>query len=67
MPLHLDPKVKGRYIKLGNLGWVKVDDIEKATKGNGKIAIKRKGKPSADYIGSQVDYVKSILDREGKG
>ena len=69
--LHLDPKVKGKYIKLGNLGWVKLDNIEKASHGNdgqGKhLVIKIKGKPDGKYRGNQVDYVKQVLYREGKG
>ena len=70
MPLHLNPAVKGKYIKIGAGTWVKLSDISQATvviDGNGRHlrVIKKSdlGKPLL-YRGNQIDYVKTVLDRE---
>ena len=68
MPLHLDPKVKGKWIKIGQ--WTKLDDILGASvaHGGGKhLVVRRKGKPNLIYRGNAVDHVKGVLDREGHG
>ena len=67
--LHLDPNAKGRWIKLGNLGWKRLADIDRGARAieNGKnvvhVFMKRGGAPLV-YRGDKVDQVKDALDRE---
>lgn len=71
--LHLDPAIKGKYIKL-NLQWVKLDNISKVDKGQGsngkELTIKYKDKKGTDqqiiYSGPLTDHVESQLRKEGK-
>ena len=74
MALHLDPADKGRYIKLGNRQWLKIDRITKATliqdAGGKRIVIDHKDKKGAakqlNYTGPLVDKVLAVLKKEGK-
>ena len=67
--LHLNPNVKGRWIKLGNLGWQRLKDIDRAEKGRdtGKdvllVHLKRGGAPMI-YRGNQIENCKKVLDEE---
>ena len=67
--LHLNPNVKGRWIKLGNLGWQRLKDIAGADKAtdSGKPILQirlKKGGPPMIYRGKFIDNCKAVLDRE---
>lgn len=69
MPLHLNPNVKGRYVKLGNLGFVRLKDIDRGakTKDGNKDVVEvhlKKGGPPLIYRGDKIDHVKDVLDKE---
>ena len=64
-------KYKGKYIKLGNAGFVRIADIQKAdraTDGQGKkVTVTKKDGKVFVYRGQFVDHVKSQLVKEGIG
>ena len=68
MPLFLDSRARGRYIKLGT-AWVKLADIISAeVVGVGaarRLRIHRRGgRPPHDYGGVHLDRVRAIVERE---
>ena len=62
--LHLDPKAKGKYVKLGSHGWVKLSDIKKPKLINGELVIDKNAGGSYVYKGGMIDHVKAVLDKE---
>lgn len=68
MPLHLDPSVRGRHVKLGD-AWVKLADVVRAdVVGAGParrlVVVRRGGRPDHVYRGPRIDFCKQVLDRE---
>ena len=67
--LHLDPKVKGKHVKLGVHGWAKVADLLDAVVSSDaqgrRVVIRFKaGGPPIVYRGRSIDHVKAQLDKE---
>ena len=69
MPLHLNPNVKGKHVKLGLNTWVRVADILSHAVGSDaqgrRLVVNRKGGlPPIIYRGKAIDYCKAVLDKE---
>ena len=67
--LHLDPKVKGKHIKLGEHGWVKLDTLVTAAiahdaQGKHVRILRKGGLPPLHYRGPLPDHVKASLAKE---